>query len=176
MSDTTSYQSSWQTLSKKLDLVLGDRIGASQWDWNHDRYGAEVTWYQDGRYYRIDQTIERAHANGQKKVKTSKDCFAQLVYGLEDQARALERGIYSAAQGFAGFEALPPAPPIPECLKALGFTQMPDSVEEVKARRRAVILQHHPDKGGDAHVFQRLLSASEEAEALVAAFHAATPQ
>ncbi len=176
MSDTTSYRSSWQELSKKLDRVLGERIAADTWDWNHDRYGAEVTWSKDGRFYRMDQTIERAHGNGQKKVKTSKDCFAQLVYGLEDQARGLERGIYSAAQGFAGFEALPPAPPIPECLKALGFTQMPDSVEEVKVRRRAVILQHHPDKGGDAHVFQRLLSAAEEAEALVAAFHAATPQ
>ena len=176
MSDTTSYQSSWQTLAKKLDRVLGDRIGATNWDWNHDRYGAEVSWTKDGRYYRMHHTIEHARANGQKKVKTSKDCFAQLVYALEDQARGLERGIYTAVQGFAGFEALPPAPPIPECLKVLGFTQMPDSVEEVKTRRREVILQHHPDKGGDAHAFQRLLAAAEEAETLVAAFRAASPR
>ncbi len=83
----------------------------------------------------------------------------------------------SRTNALSGFDEEPedwPAPPVPQCLKVLGFTEMPASVEEVRARRRKIILEHHPDKGGDARVFQRLLDAAEEAEALVAEFRTAS--
>jgi hypothetical protein len=81
--------------------------------------------------------------------------------------RGIERwGAATGEREFAGYEALPPG--------TNGATQegpyqvlgvAPDAPSEVvRSAYRALALVHHPDKGGDPVVFQRIRRAYEEAQ------------
>ena len=150
----------------KLGRVM-TRFGIDDWDWNRDRYGAWITFRYKGQLYRFEQTVNRAQANGQRKIVEGTDCFAQLVLSLEDLARMVERGIYDLSTWIAGMKALPEARTVPECLQVLGFDQLPASAEDVKIRYRQLAKTAHPDQGGNAQWFQRITEAAQAAEDLM---------
>lgn len=91
------------------------------------------------------------------------DVFAQVVLALEDLVRMVERGIYDLPRWVAGMKYLPPVVELPSFIRALGFTEMPSSVQEVRDRYRALAKQLHPDKGGSAEDFAMLQEATAKA-------------
>ncbi|MCL5117032.1 MAG: J domain-containing protein [Firmicutes bacterium] len=162
------YSGSWDDYARKLERVM-ERWGVEtgQWDWDHNRRGAWVTMLYRGRHYQFQQTVDQAEAKG-LKISYGIDCFAQVVLGLESLAHLAERGIFDLATLIMGYEALPEARPLPECLVVLGFDAMPSTVEEVKARFRQLVKTAHPDQGGDSQQFLRIHEAASEAEELIA--------
>jgi hypothetical protein len=152
------------TYEKKLAKVM-ERFGIKKddYNWNCDRHGAFVEFrYKDG-FYRFDHSVEKARTRG-IHMNYGSDAFAQVVLTLEDLARMVERGIYDLSTWVAGMKALPAPAEIPECFRALGFTQIPAGVEEVTARRRALTKTLHPDTGGKSEDFQVMMTAADQAE------------
>jgi len=143
---------------------VGERLGVDDLNWNYDRWGAWVQFRYKGELYRFDHSVENARTRGIDLYYGS-DCFAQIVLSLEDLARMVERGIYDLSVWVAGMKMLPPATEVPECFRTLGFTEVPDGPEIVKARYRSLAKALHPDAGGNAADFQRLKEAAEQAVA-----------
>ena len=146
---------------KKLQKVM-ERMEASACNYNFDRHGAWVEFRLKGQLYRFDHTREKAAAHGIKLAYGS-DCFAQIVLSLEDLARMAERGIYELQTWLSGMQYLPPPVVVPECLRALGFMEIPASCEEVKARFKGLAKKCHPDAGGSEADFIALQKAAKEA-------------
>lgn len=151
----------------KLQKVI-DRFGAEDLNYNWDRHGAWVQFRLDGELFRFDHTVEKAKENG-VQVKYGSDVFAQLVLALEDLARISERGIYSIKKWIAGMRFLPPPTDIPSCFVALGFTDIPDSAEDVDARYKTLVKVAHPDQGGTHEEFMKIKKAAEDAKQYFAA-------
>lgn len=85
------------------------------------------------------------------------DLFAQLVMTLEDIARMTERGIYELQSWIEGMKALPaPRAAVPPCFQAMGFTDIPESEEEIKTQYKRMAKVMHPDAGGSAAAFDAL--------------------
>lgn len=145
----------------KLARVM-ERMGAEQYNYNWDRYMAWVEFRLKGQPYRFDHSVEKAKARGFKLTYGS-DVFAQLVIALEDLARMGERGIYELSTWLAGMKFLPPPVVVPECLRALGFEEIPADVEEVRARYKTLAKQLHPDAGGSEEAFIRLQDMAKQA-------------
>lgn len=139
---------------RKLQKVM-ERMEAEAYNYNFDRYGAWVEFRLKGQLYRFDHTKEKAEARG-IKLSYSSDCFAQIVLSLEDLARMAERGIYELQTWLEGMRFLPPPVVVPECLRNLGFAQIPESVEDVKARFKGLAKKCHPDMGGSDADFAAL--------------------
>ena len=146
---------------RKLAKVM-ERLGVEDWNYNWDRYQCWVQFRYKGELYRFDHSIERARQAGINLVYGS-DVFAQVVLALEDLVRMVERGIYDLPRWVAGMKYLPPVTELPSFIRALGFTEMPSSVQEVRDRYRALAKQLHPDKGGSADDFAALQQAAEKA-------------
>lgn len=150
----------------KLDRVM-TRMKATSYSWNYDRVSAWIRFERNGEPYAFHQSIDRA---GARKVAlyNGVDCLAQLVLTLEDLCRMGERGIYDLGTFLVGFKALPPPRAIPEPFRRLGFAEEPTSVEQVRARYKALTKIHHPDVvGGDAAEFIALRAAYAAALALM---------
>lgn len=160
MAATKKYESP-DFYEAKLARVM-ERFGASEYNYNWDRHMAWVEFRLKGQLYRFDHSIDKARARGFKLTYGS-DVFAQLVKALEDLARMTERGIYELQTWLVGMKFLPPAKSIPECFKALGFENIPEDAEEIKARYRTLAKQMHPDAGGSAEDFDALQQATEAA-------------
>ena len=146
---------------KKLKKVM-ERFGAETYNYNFDRHMAWVEFRLQGQLYRFDHSVEKARSRGFSIVYGS-DVFAQIVLSLEDLARMAERGIYEIHTWLAGMKFLPPPVIIPDCLKALGFDDIPSCVEEVKTRFKTLAKQAHPDGGGTKDAFIRLQKMADEA-------------
>lgn len=146
----------------KLGRVM-ERLGPGEdYNYNFDRHAAWVEFRYRGELFRFDHTVEKAQAAGQD-IHYGSDCFAQIVLALEDLTRIVSRGIYDFGTWVAGMRYLPPPVEIPECFRVLGFTEMPESQSEVKARYKTLIKQYHPDQGGTETDFARIQSAGEQA-------------
>lgn len=52
---------------------------------------------------------------------------------------------------------------IPECLKELGFKEIPKTTEEIKNKYKELVKIHHPDAGGDKEKFNKINTAYHEA-------------
>ena len=116
-----------------------------------------------GEGYRFDHSIQKASQRGMK-LGTGTDCFAQLVFSLEDLARMVERGIYDLGTWIVGMKALPVPPDLPWYFSFLGFDRIPDDPSQVKERFNAMAKRLHPDQQGTDAEFVRLKEAREAAE------------
>ena len=150
----------------KLEKVMA-RLGVSaeRYNYNWDRWSCWVEFIHKGQLYRFDHSIDNAKKHGQD-VRYGSDIFAQVVLCLEDIARMSERGIYELQTWIAGMKALPAPRDVPDCIKLLGFTEVPDAAG-LKARWRQLAKASHPDAGGDETYFKRLANAYEQAEKLL---------
>jgi hypothetical protein len=156
----------------KLQNIM-ERLGVKDaWDWNCDRYGGIVWFEYQGHkvefMYTVQQSKENAARQPQLKIKPvefGSDAFAQLVLMIEDIERAHRKGIYN----FLDFipreakTALPAAATIPEYFRMMGFDRIP-SKKEYEDRRKRIIQNDHPDKGGDEEHFKNLMTACDEAK------------
>lgn len=158
---TTKQFASPDAYEAKLARVM-ERMGADQYNYNRDRHMAWVEFRLNGQLYHFDHSVEKAKARGFKLTYGS-DVFAQLVIALEDLARMGERGIYELQTWLAGLKFLPPPVVVPECFYALGFTEIPTDVEEVKARYKTLAKQLHPDAGGSEAAFVHLQEMTRQA-------------
>ncbi len=150
-----------EVYERKLDRVM-ERMGAEEYNYNFDRFGAWVEFRLRGQLYRFDHTREKAAARG-IKLSYGSDCLAQIVLSLEDLARMAERGIYELQTWLAGLKFLPPPVVMPECFRVLGFEELPGDGEEIKARFKTLAKQRHPDGGGSSEDFIALQTAAREA-------------
>lgn len=149
------------TYEKKLEKVM-ERLQVTEYNFNWDRHSCWVEFRYKGEMYRFEHSVEKANARG-IILRYGSDSFAQLVLALEDLARMVERGIYELSTWVAGMKFLPPVIEIPSFLQFMGFERIPDSIEDVRERYRALAKQMHPDTGGSAEDFQKLQIASEQA-------------
>jgi hypothetical protein len=145
---------------KKLTKVM-ERLGVITFNYNWDRFGCFIEFRYKNDLYRFDHTIEKARARG-IDIKYGSDVFAQVVLALEDLARMVERGIYDLSTWVSGMKYLPPPTEVPSFFKFLGFTEIPESKENVDARYRTLAKQMHPDAGGNNEDFNKLKEASEQ--------------
>jgi hypothetical protein len=163
------YTAGPEAYEAKLKRVM-ERFGATDLNYNWDRHMAWVEFRLKGQLYRFDHSVDKAKERGFKLTYGS-DVFAQLVIALEDLARMAERGIYELQTWLAGMKFLPPPIAVPGCFLALGFTDIPADVEEVKARFRTLAKQRHPDAGGSAEAFMQLQQAADEAVSYMGKTH-----
>lgn len=69
----------------------------------------------------------------------------------------------TADQAFAGFLALSPLPPKTPWHRILGFRDDEKvTTDMIEAKRRALLEQHHPDRGGDGNVAAEVNAAADE--------------
>lgn len=155
------FSGSMVTYNRKLEKVM-ERLGAERYGWNHDRFGGWVEFRYKSQLYRFDYSLEKAKAQGYN-LRRGTDAFAMLILGLEDLARLVERGLYDLQTWIQGMKALPAPTQIPECFRALGFTEAPTSVDDVEARFRKLAATMHPDQGGNAADFQAVVAARQQA-------------
>ena len=153
------YSMTLEDAEKKLGRVM-DRLGVEKYqsNWTHGKSGSSC--YVEMRYgastYRFDNSTAKSAACGRNLTYVS-DLFAAVVYSLEGLARAVEQGIFTLDMLLVGIPALPEAAaPLEPCFTAMGFTEMPCGVEQVKAQYRLMSKALHPDAGGDAAAFAAL--------------------
>ena len=151
------------TYEAKLEKVMA-RLGVDKFDYDWSRRECWVEFYYKGQPYRFAHSLENAKAHG-VDVSYGSDLFAQVVLSLEDLARMVERGIYDLSTWVAGMKALPAPKKIPECFVKLGFAEIPETVEEIRARYRSMSKVLHPDQGGSQKDFEELKVARDAAEA-----------
>jgi hypothetical protein len=155
------FSGSMATYDRKLEKVM-ERLGVSNYNWNHDRHGGWVEFTYKQELYRFDYSIYRAKERG-IILRRGTDAFAMLILGLEDLARLVERGLYDLQTWIRGMKALPAPTLIPEYFRALGFTEVPASVDDVEARFRKLAAAMHPDQGGNAPDFRAVVDARRQA-------------
>lgn len=146
---------------KKLERVM-ERMGATDYNYDWGRHGAWIEFFYKGQLYRFDHSVEKARERGFNLTYGS-DVFAQLVITLEDLARMAERGIYELQTWISGMKFLPPPTVLPECFKALGFTEIPADATEINTRFKTLAKQVHPDAGGSEESFIALQNAARQA-------------
>lgn len=163
MANTRKQYGPADEYERKLLRVMA-RLGVAEEhvNWNFDRWGCWVEFRYRGELYRFDHSIEKAQTHG-VALRYGSDVFAQVVLALEDLARIVERGIYDLATWVSGMKFLPAPALVPQCLKDLGFAEIPATVQDVRTRYRELAKTLHPDAGGSAPDFQKLKQASEQA-------------
>lgn len=139
---------------EKLKKVMG-RLGVELFDYDWSRFSCWVSFTYKGQAYRFEHGVENANAHG-VRLSYGSDAFAQLVLALEDLARMVERGIYDLSTWISGLKYLPAASSVEPCFQALGFTQMPDSAEDIRMQYKKLAKVMHPDAGGNEKAFQQL--------------------
>lgn len=157
-----TYKQSVEFYERKLDRVM-ERLEATEVQSDWTRNGAAwIEFRHKGELYRFDHSVEKAQAHG-SDLKFGSDVFSQMVMALEDLARVVSRGIYELSTWLEGMKFLPPPLEIPPAFKILGFTTMPATREDVRARYLTLAKEHHPDNGGDPEAFQSIKAAAEQA-------------
>lgn len=148
----------------KLSKVM-KRLGVSDFNWDHSRHEAWIEFRYKGNPYRFSRTVTQARATGQR-IAYGSDCFAQLVLGLEDLARLVNRGIYDLQTWISGMKALPQYVEVPSCVAFFGFREVP-SLQALHAAYRDKAPVLHPDTGGNQDDFNRLQAAYDQAKAFI---------
>lgn len=147
------------TYEGKLKRVM-ERLEVESFDYNWDRRSCWVEFWYEGQLYRFEHSFEKSR-NGVQSLQYGSDAFAQVVLTLEDIARMTERGIYKLSVWVSGLKVLPSTKDVPECIKLLGFNDIP-TVEDLKARFRLISKSAHPDVGGDEDYFISVRNAYQE--------------
>ena len=140
-----------KTYEAKLEKVM-ERLGVESYEYDWSRFECWVAFTYKGQPYKFSHSVDNAKANG-GNIQYGSDAFAQVVLSLEDLARMVERGIYDLSTWVAGMKYLPPAQEIEPCFMGLGFTERPNSAEEIKASYKRLAKALHPDAGGDEKAF-----------------------
>jgi hypothetical protein len=148
---------------RKLETVMG-RLGVEKFNYNWDRRGCFVEFWYKGNIHRMEHSVEKGAAKGQK-LKYGSDAFAQVVLSLEDLARMVERGIYDLSVYIEGMKFLQPPVIMPKYFRVMGFTSMPADAAEVNDRYRTLAKQWHPDnkETGNEELFKALQQARDPA-------------
>ena len=158
MSGKRKYQMTIEAASDKLARVM-ERMGVEKYDFDYaESKAAKSCWVEllcNGRAYRFVNDTAKSAACGRGLVYMS-DLFVELVYALEDLARAVEKGIFTLDMLLEGKMALPAENPMEPCFLALGFASRPESATAVKERYRQLAKALHPDAGGDQAAFMAL--------------------
>lgn len=103
------------------------------------------------------------------RVKDNLRAIAKTIEALRGIARWGTGDMLERA--FTGFEALPAPAAEQPWWAVLGLDDpklMRHTSESIERRFRALAATHHPDKGGDAEQFKRLVKARDEARKVVA--------
>lgn len=149
------YTGTTTDFEKKLDRVM-ERLGVTKYqdDWTQNKAGAScyVEMLYGGRTYRFENDTEKSKKCG-RNITATADLLAEIVYSLEGLARAVEKGIFTLDMLLAGVPALPASKKMEACFLAMGFTERPASVEEVKKRYRELAKLRHPDGSGTEQGF-----------------------
>lgn len=151
---------------RKLARVM-ERLAVDDYNWNHDRHGAWVQFRYKGQLYAFEHTVEKAKQRD-LGLHFGSDCFAQLVFALEDIARLVERGIYDLQTWVSGLKALPAASALPDWCKVMGFAEPPPSLRAMEVRFAELVLKRHPDHGGTNDEIRMLYDARKAALATLA--------
>ena len=138
----------------KLEKVMA-RLGVDTYDYDWSRRECWVSFVYKGQPYRFSHSLDNAHSHG-VNIQYGSDLFAQVVLSLEDLARMVERGIYDLSTWVAGMRYLPEAAQLSPCFAALGFSTVPESVDEVRAQYKRMAKVMHPDAGGSEEAFRAL--------------------
>ena len=156
------YKGDLETYTKKLAKVM-KRLGVPKSDYTVHTSKSEVLveFTLGGEKHEFHHTIEKARAHG-FNYAFGFQILAQVVYTLEDLARASERGIYSFATFSQGLLALPHIE-LPSFIKEMGFQTMPSNAGQVTAKYRDLCKILHPDNGGSPSDFLRLQQNYEKA-------------
>lgn len=149
-----------ESYEAKLERVM-ERLGVESFDYDWSRFECWVEFTYKGSKYRFAHGLENARQHG-VNLKYGSDAFAQVVLSLEDLARMVERGIYDLSTWVAGMKMLPAPEAIESCFVALGFTETPASIEQVKTRFRQLAKALHPDAGGNENDFLALKNNFDE--------------
>ena len=155
-----------QAYARKLQRIA-ERLGLSdlQYDWG--RQSGYVAFAYQGVQYRFEHTVAKSKT-GRAPLHYGTDCLCRVVLGLEALARLADDGLYDFRQLIEGFRALPAgepvksAPPLPECFRAMGFTEWPADAEAVKRRYKLLVRDTHPDAGGSNGAWLALQAAYEQ--------------
>lgn len=152
------YSISFDELEKKLARVM-KRLNVENYqsDWTHGKAGSScfVEMIYNGHAYRFENSTDKSAACGRNLTYAS-DLFAAVVYSLEGLARAVEQGIFTLDMLLEGVPALPVASSLEPCFQALGFSEKPQSADDVKANYKRLAKVMHPDAGGDSEAFRVL--------------------
>jgi hypothetical protein len=144
----------------KLKKVM-ERFGAKKFDYDYGLKGAYIQFTHKGRLCNFEQTLEKAAGRG-IKLKDGQDCFAQLVLSLEKLIWLEEQGIYEMEVWLEGIKMLTAQSTLPEAFRVLQFTELPESVEDLKKRYHQLAADEHPDKGGSDERFRAIQTAYKD--------------
>ena len=164
--DQGFFERKLERAAERLSAAAGSPVCGLDWGWG--RQDCWVLFYYRGQPYQFRHSMAAALARGYKFTR-GLDVFAQLVYGIEDLARLVERGLYDLGVWIEPFKALPAPSDVPDCLRRLGFDRAPRSREEVVAHYHTMARLQHPDnqETGDEQAMVLLNRAKDEALQLV---------
>ncbi len=154
------YRGTLEEFEDKLVRVM-KRLGVDedhyQCDYHESKAGCVVfvEMQYHGQAYRFENSSEKSKACGRGLIYKS-DLLAEIVYSLEGLARAVEKDIFTLDMLLTGVPSLPAGKPLEPCFAALGFSQRPETAEEVQKQYRRMAKSMHPDAGGDAAAFEML--------------------
>ena len=165
---TGEYKGDLETYRKKLAKVM-KRLGVPESDYRlyTSKSEVKIEFTVGGEKHEFYHSIEKARAHGFDYAFPFQ-ILAQVVYTLEDLARASERGIYTFATLTQGLIQLPHIE-LPSFLKEMGFQTIPMNAGQVSAKYRDLCKVMHPDNGGSPGDFIRLQANYERAMKFVEA-------
>lgn len=159
------YSGTSEDFERKLNRVMA-RLGVEKYqsNWSQGKNGAScfVEMLYGGKTYRFENSSKKSAVCGRNLTYVS-DLFAEVVYSLEGLARAVEKGIFTLDMLLAGVPALPSASSLEPCFKAMGFSTMPTSAEEITEQYRRLAKVLHPDAPGGSEASFKALSENYEA-------------
>lgn len=169
MGKAKQYSGSMNDFEKKLERVM-KRLGVEKYHYDYASTRTSSSCYVEMRYgastYRFENSTAKSRDCGRNLTYIS-DLFGDVVYSLEGLARSVERGILTLDMLLVGVPSLPAAQPLEPCFVALGFTQRPESIEQIAAQFRKTAKTAHPDAGGTNEAFISLEENYKAAMALI---------
>jgi hypothetical protein len=111
-------------------------------------------------YFRLNNQPRVISCDGWDRVA---DNLAAIAATIDAKRGEMRWKTGTADQAFAGYAALPPLEPKKPWFEILGFKEgqaLPADV--IESRRRSLLLQHHPDRGGSASLAAEINAAADE--------------